>query len=233
LGLLTNALQGREDEAFVAAGNGLTDLVKRPTSTATGLRAEELVDGSAVLRTKIDEWRPGLILFAYRPPADYLLGRSGVMPGRCGDFVGICTFLLTSPYAKAEDSSRVDRELRAVLSASSDFGSHHESPARSIKRAAMKPERVESARTQRITAADFAKGQIRFPRDAKQFFPREPSMVRVMLRGNVVDGRYKPRFGPDRERSAILSVGKGALRSVTEDEVLLVARNGSGMVCLD
>jgi double-stranded uracil-DNA glycosylase len=37
LGLLSGVTKGLEDDAFVAAGNGLTNLVKRPTSRAAQL----------------------------------------------------------------------------------------------------------------------------------------------------------------------------------------------------
>src|SRR5690348_12973581 len=41
--------RGSRGHAFVAAGNGLTDLVKRPTSTAHTLTPPELRSGEAVL----------------------------------------------------------------------------------------------------------------------------------------------------------------------------------------
>src|SRR5687768_13996802 len=82
LGLLTGAKEGGEDDAFVAAGNGLSDLVKRPTVTADELTAGELSAGVAELRRKIRDWWPGLILFVYRPPAEYLLGKVGLKLGR-------------------------------------------------------------------------------------------------------------------------------------------------------
>ena len=99
----------------MTAGNGLTDLVKRPTGAASALCPEEMATGAAALHAKIKMWRPGLILFAYRPPADYLLGRARVAAGRCDDLDGVPTFLLSGPYASAELTSRVNDELKALL----------------------------------------------------------------------------------------------------------------------
>lgn len=83
VGLLHDSTEGREDDTFVAAGHGLTDLVKRPTASAAKFRPEELTAGVKALRRKISRWKPGLVLFAYRPPAEYLLGSAQVRPGRC------------------------------------------------------------------------------------------------------------------------------------------------------
>ena len=115
VGLLNGACEGREDEAFVAAGNGLTDLVKRATASADELSSDEIATGVAGLRSKVRSWRPGLMLFVYRPPAAHLLGGANVRPGACPMFEGIHTFLLSSPYAKSADTIRVDGELRDAL----------------------------------------------------------------------------------------------------------------------
>jgi double-stranded uracil-DNA glycosylase len=75
IGLLRDADVGLEDEAFARAGHGLTDLVKRPTASAAELSAQELADGRRGLQEKIRRWEPGLLLFAYRPPAVASIGR--------------------------------------------------------------------------------------------------------------------------------------------------------------
>ncbi len=87
LGLLRDPEPGSEDDGFVSAGNGLTDLVKRPTAAADLLSSAELEAGADSLREKIREWRPGLVLFAFRAPAEALLG-TNVAPGRCGEVEG-------------------------------------------------------------------------------------------------------------------------------------------------
>jgi TDG/mug DNA glycosylase family protein len=74
--LLRNADFGAEDDAFARAGNGLTDIVKRPTPAAKDLNELELAQGAIALREKIRSWKPGLILFSFREPAFRLVGKA-------------------------------------------------------------------------------------------------------------------------------------------------------------
>src|SRR5688572_15613671 len=53
IGLLVGATSGLEDDAFVAFGHGLTDVVKRPTAAASELSPRELREGVPALLTKI------------------------------------------------------------------------------------------------------------------------------------------------------------------------------------
>jgi GIY-YIG catalytic domain len=79
------------------------------------------------------------------------------------------------------------------------------------------------ANSQRVTLTDIRAGRIRFPWQAKRYFPNERGEVRVVLKGVQLDGRYDPRTGPDKARSAVLLVGKANLgRHVEPDEVLSV-----------
>ena len=213
LGLLEEPHPGAEDEAFARAGHGLTDLVKRPTASAAELSDAELEAGVAALREKVRAWRPGLVLFAFREPAQRLLG-SAVRPGSGPELEGAPTFLLSGPYAPKAEAARIDAELVSLLGAR---------PAR----------QTPVARTQRVTQADLAAGRIRLPREAKRFFPSERGSVEVVLRGERLTGRYDPRTGPDRERSAVLILEKHALGELVQpDEVLDVARGPAGVVRL-
>lgn len=115
LGLLHDVVPGHEDEAFVAAGHGLTDVVKRPTRTADELESTELTEGAKVLRSKIREWSPKLVLFAFKGAAVAALGHRDIRPGRCGDIEGVPAFLLTGPYASGPDSGANDDDLRDLL----------------------------------------------------------------------------------------------------------------------
>jgi double-stranded uracil-DNA glycosylase len=112
-GLLDTSASRWEDDAFVAAGNGLTDLVKRPTASASELTTSDLADGRTSLADRINSWRPGLILFVFRPSAEALMGRQ-VRPGLGGEFAGIRTFLMEGPYAAADLVAANIRELRSV-----------------------------------------------------------------------------------------------------------------------
>lgn len=114
LGLLDDDPASWEDDAFVAAGNGLTDLVKRPTRSASEVSAGERASGREGLARKAREWEPGLILFAFRPPAEALLGPR-VAPGQCDDFEGTPTFLLSGPYAPRAEAAAIDETLAALL----------------------------------------------------------------------------------------------------------------------
>lgn len=214
LGLLENPVPGAEDEAFAHAGHGLTDLVKRPTASAAELTEEEFRSGVEELGRKIRDWKPRLILFAFKEPARRLLGEAS--PGPCAPFEGVPTFLLSGPYASRAETERIDEEFRGVL------------------RQPNAPEPSNLERTQRLTANDRSRGQIRFSRSAKRFFPREKSTVEVVLRGRRIKGNYNPRLGPDRERSAVLAVEKSFLRDlVREGEALRVSRGIGGVVRLD
>lgn len=114
LGLLPDAVPGREDEAFARAGHGLTDLVKRATRSSTDLTSAELDAGVEDLRRKIREWQPGLVLFAFKEPARRLFGPA-VRPGRIGDVEGAPAFLLSGPYAPTSEAQGIDEELRELL----------------------------------------------------------------------------------------------------------------------
>jgi hypothetical protein len=169
--------------------------------------------GSEALREKIRAWRPNLVLFAFRAPAVELIGRD-VEPGLCGEVEGVPAFLLSGPYAPRSEASRIDAELVAHLGGAFDDRT--------------------GARTQRITAKDIERGQIRLPRETKRLFPVDRREVEIVLRGARLTASYDPRTGPDRERSAVLRVGRDALvRAVKPDETLRVSRGLGGVPQLD
>jgi TDG/mug DNA glycosylase family protein len=231
IGLLSDAEPGREDEAFARAGNGLTDLAKRPTRSASELSEADLAEGVEVLRQKVRAWKPRLILFAYRPPAEALLGDTTIQPGGGPEFEGVMTFLLTSPYARREETERTDRELRelfageAVLSVSAPPIAS--APTRQTRASAAGAE----ARSQRITRVDLANGRVGLPHAAKALFPSERTKVSIVLRGRAMHVRYDPRTGPDQERSAVVGIGRRVLpKLVDEDEVLELRQLPDGIV---
>lgn len=115
LGLLRDAIPGHEDEAFVAAGHGLTDVVKRTTATAAELERSEFAAGAEVLRAKLRDWRPKLVVFAFKQAAVAALGTRDVKAGPCGTIEGIPTFLLSGPYASGAVAKANDRQLRELL----------------------------------------------------------------------------------------------------------------------
>ncbi|MEO5988655.1 MAG: uracil-DNA glycosylase family protein [Candidatus Eisenbacteria bacterium] len=212
-GLLPNALPGGEDDAFVAAGHGLTDLVKRVTASADDLSREELGDGAIRLANRIREWKPSLIIFAYASAARYALGDRSIQPGPGPSMAGTPTFLLAGPYAALPDAQENLDELRVLL---------------------RKFTQPNSASTQRVTQTDLKHGMIRLPRDAKQFFPPEKAELEVVLRGVRLPVKYDPRTGPAKVRSGTLRFDRKLLdRMVRAGEVLNVRRGPSGLPELD
>jgi TDG/mug DNA glycosylase family protein len=115
LGLLADPVPGQEDDAFVRAGHGLTDLVKRPTAAASELESAELRDGARRLEDKISGWRPALVVFVFKRAAATALEDASVRPGPTAPIAGVKGFLLSGPYVRREDAERVDAELRRLL----------------------------------------------------------------------------------------------------------------------
>lgn len=215
VGLLVDTVRGAEDDAFARAGHGLTDLVKRPTRSANELSKEELRAGIDDLRSKVRRWRPGLVLFPFKLAAALVLEDPHLRPGAGLPFEAVPTFLLSGPYAAREEADRVDAELRDALESVTALPS-------------------DSALSQQVTKADLEAGIIRLPRTAKRFFPSAPTNVDVVLRGARAVGRYNPRTGPDRDRSAVLRlVGVELKQLIRPDEKLRVTRGLGGIVLLD
>ena len=94
--------------------------------------------------------------------------------------------------------------------------------------------RLGGGRTQRVTAKDIEAGRIRIPQDGtKRLFPREKSEVALQVRGTELQARWDPRYGADRERSGILSVGRGRLDGLIEPDEALTVRAGASGLSLD
>lgn len=235
IGLLGDAGSPWEDERWQAEGYGLTDVVKRPTPSAKEVADDEMALGGELLRATLTTWKPGLILFPFLASAEAVLGdKPSPGPGPAVD--GIPTFRLAGPYASTADVDDNGRQLSELLGLE-DVAAVEEAPSRREPAPGAAPAQAantEQLVSQPVTAADHAAGRIRFPRQAKGFFPTTRSTVTVVLRGIKVEGRYDPRTGPDRERSAVLSVGRQALVSISGSERLRVSvRPTDGVVTLD
>jgi TDG/mug DNA glycosylase family protein len=215
LGLLEHAVPGAEDDAFAAAGHGLTDIVKRPTRSASEVGREEIRQGLEALKENVRAWRPGLILFVFKKAAIAATGRASFPPGEGPAFEGVPTFLLSGPYAPRDLADRVNEELSRWVGAIPGRG-------------------ADVASSQIVTPKDLESGIVRLPKDAKRFLPNTRSDVSIILRGTRLTVRYDPRLGPDQERSGVLRVGRDALsRLVKAGERLRVSRGGGGDVALD
>ena len=213
VGLLDGATPGREDQAFVAAGHGLTDLVKRVTPSADDLGDDELALGEARLSELVRKWQPALVVFVFAKAAQAALVHRDIKPGKGKPFAGVPTFLLTGPYSAKADAERNLAELKQLVSFLTD--------------------RVVAS-SQRVTATDINVGCIRLTAEARQFFPAEKATLEVQLRGMRLKASYDPRTGPDRDRSAVLKLDRHSLaRLVQADEILSVRPGLSGLVQLD
>jgi len=93
------------DDALVAAGHGITDLLKLPTprDTATDL---ELRAGVGPLFQKVAIWRPAAVVFVYKRGAEACAGRP--ISELWGRVEGLALaarpcFLMPGPYARAAE----------------------------------------------------------------------------------------------------------------------------------
>ena len=115
-GLLPEALDGYEDDALYAKGVGFTDLIKRPTARASGLRREEFRYGRGILLDKLTKVRPQLVIFTYKRPAQVLFVRiegPGALPR--GDILASDGFVMPGPYERRQRVELVLSELRERL----------------------------------------------------------------------------------------------------------------------
>jgi len=101
------------DDALVAAGHGITDLIKRP-SPRDEAADEELREGVGPLWQKIALWRPGAVVFIYKRAAQVAAGRK--LPEEWGHVAGMALagrpcFLMPGPYATTE---QVDEGLNLL-----------------------------------------------------------------------------------------------------------------------
>ena len=93
------------DDALLAVGHGITDLIKKPTPRDTASDAE-LTAGVGPLWQKVAIWRPAAIVFIYKRAADISAGRR--LEARWGQLVGVALagrpcFLMPGPYAPTEE----------------------------------------------------------------------------------------------------------------------------------
>lgn len=108
------------DDALVAAGHGITDLLKRP-SPRDDASAAELTAGVGPLWQKIAIWRPAAVVFIYKRAAEACAGRHLDAPW--GQLEGVALagrpcFLMPAPYASNDEVAQglnLLRNLRAAL----------------------------------------------------------------------------------------------------------------------
>ena len=93
------------DDALVAAGHGLTDLLKTPTPRDEATEAT-LRSGVGPLWQKVAIWRPAAVVFVYKRAAEIVAARDLAEPW--GQLAGVALsgrpcFLMPGPYAPAKE----------------------------------------------------------------------------------------------------------------------------------
>ncbi len=93
------------DDALLAAGHGITDLLKSPTARDEATD-RDLTAGVGHLWQKVAIWRPGAVVFVYKRAASIAAGRTLSEPW--GQLAGVALagrpcFLMPGPYAARED----------------------------------------------------------------------------------------------------------------------------------
>ena len=93
------------DDALVAAGHGLTDLLKAPSARDEATDAT-LRSGVGPLWQKVSIWRPAAVVFVYKRAAEIVASRPLAEPW--GQLAGVALsgrpcFLMPGPYAPAKE----------------------------------------------------------------------------------------------------------------------------------
>ena len=107
------------DDALLAAGHGITDLIKIPTARDEATDAA-LTGGVGPLWQKIAIWRPAAVVFIYKRVANTCAGRQLTEPwGHLPDvaLAGRPCILMPGPYAPTESVDEGINFLRNLVSA--------------------------------------------------------------------------------------------------------------------
>ncbi len=108
------------DDALVAAGHGITDLIKDPTPRDVATDAQ-LTAGIGPLWQKVAIWRPSAVVFVYKRPAQVLARRP--IPERWGMLADVALsgrpcLLMPGPYrpaAEVHEAIEFFRNLGVIL----------------------------------------------------------------------------------------------------------------------
>ncbi len=117
-GVLPASFAGYEDDAAFAAGIGFTDIVKRPTVSAKEVTPAEFTHGRELLRGKLTEHKPELIIFTYTKTAQTLFGSfagNGFVPGL--QLTNTQVFVMPGPYENAATAAKTIQQLAARFEA--------------------------------------------------------------------------------------------------------------------
>lgn len=119
-GLLPDGSGWEDDRAF-AAGIGFTDIVKRPTRSASEVTVAETVHGVRLFRPKVEAANPCVIIFTFKAAAEAVLGR---FQGH--GFIGLRVegaevFVMPGPYVRRDLGVGAMSTLSAFHAATSRY----------------------------------------------------------------------------------------------------------------
>ncbi|HVS84399.1 MAG TPA: uracil-DNA glycosylase family protein [Gaiellaceae bacterium] len=100
------AATGWEDDAAFAAGIGFTDIVKRPTSSASEITADELAYGKAIVVSKLEAVRPKIVVFTFKKTATVIFGSIAGYGFVGKRLAGGEVFVMPRPYERADRGAR-------------------------------------------------------------------------------------------------------------------------------
>lgn len=115
-GVVPAAPHGGEDDVAFAAGVGFTDIIKRPTASAKELRPEEYRHGKDRLLEKLEENRPGLVIFTFKKTAEALFGKfsgNGFVPRL--KVASSEIFVMPGPYEDRSTAAATLRQLKLYV----------------------------------------------------------------------------------------------------------------------
>lgn len=111
-GLLGGDSDQWEDDAAFAKGIGFTDVVKRPTASASQILPEEYTYGRARVVKGIQRHRPKLLIFSFKRAAEAILGTvygNGLITGQ--HIAEVPVFVMPGPYERSATVERVLKDL--------------------------------------------------------------------------------------------------------------------------
>lgn len=107
---------GWEDDAAVRSGIGFTDIVKRPSTSATAVGNSELLYGRDLLLRKLEVHSPPLVIFAFKKSAIALLGNfrgNGILTHKLGQSR---LFVMPGPYESNLTATPTLAQLTSIWS---------------------------------------------------------------------------------------------------------------------
>jgi len=115
IGLLAGARSGAEDDAAFEEGIGFTDIVKRPSPSEKDLAPEDFDHGRELLRAKLENGPPGMLIFVFKKAATGLFGPFSGHGFTGHQVAGVDAFVMPGPFERADKAAIALGELRARL----------------------------------------------------------------------------------------------------------------------